>query len=78
MNNSLSGLVKESLTGSSYYDHLAEVDKHSLIAALVDRFLGRNMQPTAQDTVLTEIARGVGHPQWLEQGGRMMKAPPKP
>ena len=78
MNNNVQQGVKKSLTGSAFYDHLAEVDKNSLIAALADKLLGRNMQPTAQDTVFTEIARGVGHPQWLEQGGRMMKAPPKP
>lgn len=78
MHNNIQQGVKKSLTGSAFYDHLAEVDKNSLIAALADKLLSRNMQPTAQDTVFTEIARGVGHPQWLEQGGRMMKAPPKP
>ena len=34
--------------------------------------------PASTDTVLTPTARGVGHPQWLEQGGRLMDNPPKP
>jgi len=78
MHNNVQQGVKKSLTGSSFYDHLAEVDKNSLISALVDKLLGRNMQPAAQDTVLTPTARGVGHPQWFEQGGRLMDNPPKP